>query len=85
MLTPPRENISANLINAAFIAAFFCAIAWAQGDDEAARQDAEAISSREFAGRQVCGPNATPEWLDDKHLQCLKHVDAPVLVAGGKL
>ena len=38
-----------------------------------AREDAEAISSREWAGVVMCGPKATPDWLDDKSLRCLKH------------
>ena len=45
------------------------------GQDYAAkadRQDVEALSSRDFAGQAVCGPHATPDWLDDKTLQCLK-------------
>lgn len=46
----------------------------ATGHDEAEadREDAEALNSREWAGQQVCGPRATPEWLDDKTLRCLK-------------
>ena len=49
-------------------------------DIEADRQDEEALDSRDFAGQQVCGPNATPEWLDDKTLQCLRHIDEPVAI-----
>lgn len=40
---------------------------------EADRQDAEALSSREFAGQAVCGPHATAVWVDDKTLECLRH------------
>lgn len=80
---PPRSNIFA----AAAALAVIVLMAWAQDDDSkrlADQQDAEAISSREWAGQQVCGPNATPEWLDAKTLQCLKHADLPVHVAGGR-
>ncbi|AVS68154.1 hypothetical protein C8245_23045 [Paracidovorax avenae] len=45
-------------------------------DAEADKQDAEAISSRDWAGQRVCGPQATPEWLDDKTLRCLRNVPA---------
>ena len=38
-----------------------------------AREDAEAISSREWAGVVQCGPHATADWLDDKTMRCLKH------------
>lgn len=43
----------------------------AHTENEADRQDAEALSSRDFAGRSVCG-SRTPVWLDDKTLECLK-------------
>lgn len=42
---------------------------------EADEQDRAAISSREWAGRQLCGPKAEPQWLDDKTLTCLRVVD----------
>ena len=38
-----------------------------------AREDAEAISSREWAGLVQCGPHGTADWLDDKTMRCLKH------------
>jgi len=44
---------------------------------QAAREDAEAKASREWVGQQVCGPRATPEWLDDKTLRCLRNADRP--------
>lgn len=34
-------------------------------------EDAEALSSREWAGQQVCGPDATPVWRDTTTLECL--------------
>lgn len=62
------------------IFAVLAALAWAQSDDAAAEaeadeQDRAAISSREWAGRQVCGPKAEPQWLDDQTLVCLRVVD----------
>lgn len=46
----------------------------AQASTEADLEDAAALSSREFAGQALCGPNATAVWLDDKSLECLKHM-----------
>lgn len=43
---------------------------------EADEQDRAAAHSRDFAARQVCGPKAEPQWLDDKTLVCLRRVDA---------
>lgn len=41
-------------------------------DTQAAEiEDAEALSSREWAGQQVCGPAATAVWHGDKQLECL--------------
>lgn len=34
------------------------------------QQEQQAKSSREFAAKQVCGPGAYGEWIDDKTLQC---------------
>ncbi len=34
------------------------------------QQEEAARSSREFAGREVCGPGALAEWQDDKTLVC---------------
>jgi len=31
----------------------------------------DAITSRDWAARQVCGPNSTPVWQSDKELSCL--------------
>ena len=36
------------------------------------QQDREALSSREWAGQQVCGAGKTAAWLDDKTLTCLR-------------
>ena len=51
---------------------------------EANRQDDEALASREWAGQKACGPHATPDWLDDKTLRCLRNLDQPVSVAKGR-
>ena len=40
--------------------------------DNAEEQEAAALSSREWAGRAVCGPGREPEWLDDMTLRCLR-------------
>ena len=52
-------------------------------DAEADRQDADALASRDWAGQQACGPHATPEWLDNMTLRCLRNLD-PVSVAEGR-
>lgn len=44
---------------------------------EADRQDDQALSSREWAGQQVCGPTATAVWHGDT-LECLR--TRPVMV-----
>ena len=50
------------------------AAAHAQAVEQLAdQQDAEALSSREWAGQQVCGPHATAVWTGDKEMQCFKH------------
>lgn len=58
----------------------------ADGFDEAEadRQDKEARASREWAGLVQCGPHATADWLDDKTMRCLKHVDQPPRVTGAR-
>lgn len=56
----------------------------AYDEAEADRQDAEALSSREWAGLVQCGPHATADWLDDKTMRCLEHVDQPQRVAGAR-
>lgn len=37
---------------------------------EAAQQDATALARREFAGKQVCGPEAMATWQDDNTIVC---------------
>lgn len=77
-----------NLINAAIIMAIISVMCWAQDDDSRAdastpdvqaiaeQEDANALTSREWAGQQVCGPDRTAVWDDDKSLRCLRNVDA---------
>lgn len=75
-----------NLTTAAALLLIFAAFFWAQADDArtaAAQEEAEALASREWAGQQVCGPDATPVWEDAKTLLCLRHADLPTRVAGG--
>ncbi len=71
------------ILLAVIFAAFFYA-AHNEAEAEVARQDTEALASREWVGQQVCGPHATPEWLDDKTLRCLRNLDDGVSVAGGR-
>ncbi|MBF5006884.1 hypothetical protein [Diaphorobacter caeni] len=80
---------TSNLINAAIIMAIISVMCWAQDDDARAdantpdvqaiaeQEDADALNSREWAGQQVCGPDRTAVWDDDKSLRCLRNVDAP--------
>lgn len=75
-----QATTSPNLSTAVCVIAILSAFLWVQHDDAAAEaeadeQDRAAISSREWAGRQVCGPKAEPQWLDDKTLVCLRVVD----------
>lgn len=75
-----NRDTSPNLSTAVCVIAILSAFLWMQSDDAAAEaeadeQDRAAISSREWAGRQVCGPKAEPQWLDDKTLVCLRVVD----------
>ena len=46
----------------------------AQADAEADREDAAALSSREFAGQALCGKGKTAVWADDKEMDCLKEL-----------
>jgi hypothetical protein len=58
---------------------------WAQSSEIAAVQQEEAAkASREFAGRQVCGPGAVHEWIDDKTVQCVPKRGKSWQVAGVK-
>ena len=68
----------------------FCFVSDADYRDEfgksdellAAQQEEEARASREFAGREVCGPGAQAQWLSDKELQCVPKRGKAYTVAG---
>lgn len=89
-----NRDTSPNLTTAVAVIALISAFLFVQHDDtrarqedyqrEAAEQDRAAISSREWAGRRVCGPKAEPQWLDDQTLVCLRVVDE-AYVAGRTL
>lgn len=46
----------------------------AKGSTQADRETAAALSSREFAGQEICGQHATPAWTDDQSLECWKEL-----------
>ena len=68
----------------------FCFVSDADYRDEfgrsdellAAQQEEAARASREFAGREVCGPGALAQWLSDKELQCVPKRGKAYTVAG---
>ena len=68
----------------------FCFVSDADYRDEfgksdellAAQQEEAARASREFAGREVCGPGAQAQWLSDKELQCVPKRGKAYTVAG---
>ncbi len=88
MSEPIRPNYGTGLAFLALLGTFL----FAQYDDyrhewpesqelEAAQQDAQALASREFAGRQVCGPGAEAYWESDKTLVCTPKRGQPYQVA----
>lgn len=82
-----------NLNTLAALLAVFATFFWAQADDarqpgnpptaaaQAAQEEAEAIASREYAAQQACGRGKTPQWIDDKTVECLRPVEQPTRVA----
>lgn len=84
-----------NMKTGAGVIALFALLFWAQHDDaqrignppsaaaQAAQEEAEAIAIREYAAQQACGRGKTPQWIDDKTVECLRPVDQPTRVAGG--
>lgn len=49
------------------------------------REDAAALESRKWVAAQfACPKGQTAEWLDDKTIRCLRNLDRPELVAGGR-
>lgn len=57
------------IILAVILAAFIYA-AHSDAEATAAQQDADAMTSREWAGQQVCGPHRTAVWESDQVLTC---------------
>ena len=57
------------IILAVILAAFLYA-AHSDAEATAAQQDAEAMTSREWVGQQVCGPHRTAVWESDQVLTC---------------
>jgi len=45
----------------------------AKRDAQAAQQDTEALSSREWAGQQVCGPDMTAVWATPQIVECYRN------------
>lgn len=88
-MTKPRPNYGFGLVILAVIVAF-CYLSDADYRDEfghsdelvKVQQEEAARSSREFAGREVCGPGALAEWQDDKTLVCIPKRGKAYTVAG---
>lgn len=73
-----------NLTTATVLLALFSAFFYVQADDQqaqAAEEDIAALHSRNYAARQVCGPDAEPEWVEDKTLVCHRVISTTVLAA----
>ena len=84
-----HPNWPTAIVLSAFLGAF-CFVSDADYRDEfgksdeliAAQQEEAARESREFAGREVCGPGALAEWQDDKTLVCIPKRGKAYTVAG---
>ena len=61
------------LLLAAAITLLVGAVAGDESLAAAQREEAEAMNSRDFAGRWVCG-DRTAVWLDDKTVECVREV-----------
>lgn len=78
MNQPLHPNWATAIVLSAVLGAF-CFVSDADYRDEfghsdelvKVQQEEAARSSREFAGREVCGPGALAEWQDDKTLVCI--------------
>jgi hypothetical protein len=73
-----------NLTTATLLLALFGAFFYVQHDDAQqaqADEDIAALHSRNWAARQVCGPDAEPEWVEDKTLVCHRVINTTVLAA----
>lgn len=77
MNQPLHPNWGTAIVLSAVIGAF-CFVSDADYRDEfghadelvQVQQEEAARASREFAGREVCGPGARADWQDDKTLVC---------------
>lgn len=84
-----HPNWGAAIVLSAVIGAF-CFVSDADYRDEfghadelvKVQQEEAARSSREFAGREVCGPGARADWQDDKTLVCIPKRGKAYTVAG---
>lgn len=89
MNQPLHPNWGTAIVLSAVIGAF-CFVSDADYRDEfghadevvKVQQEEAARSSREFAGREVCGPGALAEWQDDKTLVCIPKRGKAYTVAG---
>ena len=78
MNQPLHPNWATAIVLSAVLGAF-CFVSDADYRDEfghadelvQVQQEEAARASREFAGREVCGPGARAEWQDDKTLVCI--------------
>jgi hypothetical protein len=89
-------NAHPNVSTGAALIAGFAIFFWAQADDaqrignppsaaqHAAQVEARAIARRGWAEQQACSNQATAEWQDDQTMRCLRNVDQPTLIAGGR-
>lgn len=85
-----------NLSTLAALLAVFAVFFWAQADDAkrignqpsdarlAAQGEARALARRALADQQACSHKATAEWLDSQTMRCLRNIDQPTLIAGGR-
>ena len=86
-----RPNWPTAIVLSAVIGAF-CFVSDADYRDEfghaeelvKVQQEEAARASREFAGREVCGPGAVHEWQDDKTLVCTPKRGKAYTVAGAQ-
>lgn len=89
MNQPLHPNWATAIVVSAVLGAF-CFVSDADYRDEfghadelvKVQQEEAARSSREFAGREVCGPGALAEWQDDKTLVCIPKRGKAYTVAG---
>ena len=91
MNQPLHPNWATAIVLSAVLGAF-CFVSDADYRDEfghadelvKVQQEEAARESREFAGREVCGPGAQAQWLSDKELQCVPKRGRAYQVAGGQ-